>query len=409
MLKVFDGLLTQIDEELPLGRHVFSLFQHLVPVEDLISFFLVRAQEVVVSDPESDVIVRSIVVVIAAFHTVCLLVGAVETFDELLEGTEFFGYFIVIRKTDDLCDVELKVLTVFMEELLGSQDIGAVTIGDKAEVIREFFESPESHPHGQDAGTDTAVIRDAVAEDGAGSGIDNEPEKALFAFYPDIRFITDISTAAVVFIVINEGLDHKGSCSGIVSDLLVGNGYTVQILQCLGGFPKGQTKVHMHGQAQSHDVGVEGPELQGRGVIRKGTQIDLKEVDSEFPVDVVEFIEIPGLVRIIRMDLLETVEVVGTLLVHAFVNDEELTALDRNKGVAAEGTAEDHVLFYRVGIGKETVTTDLAEKLTFVAVVFVEVDHGSAAARTADILRNVAGLTTVDRLKILAILPAVVL
>ena len=101
--------------------------------------------------------------------------------------------------------------------------------------------------------------------------------------------------------------------------------------------------------------------------------------------------------------------VVGTLLVHAFVNDEELTALDRNKGVAAEGTAEDHVLFYRVGIGKETVTTDLAEKLTFVAVVFVEVDHGSAAARTADILRNVAGLTTVDRLKILAILPAVVL
>ena len=66
----------------------------------------------------------------------------------------------------------------------------------------------------------------------------------------------------------------------------------MDILQCLGGFPKGQTKVHMHGQAQSHDVGVEGPELQGRGVIRKGTQIDLKEVDSEFPVDVVEFIEI---------------------------------------------------------------------------------------------------------------------
>ena len=128
MLKVFDGLLTQIDEELPLGRHVFSLFQHLVPVEDLISVFLVRAQEVVVSDPESDVIVRSIVVVIAAFHTVCLLVGAVETFDELLEGTEFFGYFIVIRKTDDLCDVELKVFTVFMEELLGGQDIGTVSV-----------------------------------------------------------------------------------------------------------------------------------------------------------------------------------------------------------------------------------------------------------------------------------------
>ena len=90
-------------------------------------------------------------------------------------------------------------------------------------------------------------------------------------------------------------------------------------------------------------------------------------------------------------------------------NDEELAALDRNKGVAAEGTAEDHVLFYRVGIGKETVTTDLAEELAFITVVLVKVDHGSAASGTADIFRNVTGLTALDRLKIIAILPAVVL
>ena len=64
MLKVFDGLLAEIDEELPLGRHVFSLFQHLDPVEHLIAFFLVRTKEVVVGDPECDVVVRAIVVVI---------------------------------------------------------------------------------------------------------------------------------------------------------------------------------------------------------------------------------------------------------------------------------------------------------------------------------------------------------
>ena len=116
---------------------------------------------------------------LAAFHTVCLLVSAVETFDELLEGTEFFGYFIVIRKTDDLCDVELKVFTVFMEELLGGQNIGTVSVSNKAEVLRELCKAAESHPHGQDAGADTAVIRDAVAEDGAGSGINDEPEKTL--------------------------------------------------------------------------------------------------------------------------------------------------------------------------------------------------------------------------------------
>ena len=80
----------------------------------------------------------------------------------------------------------------------------------------------------------------------------------------------------------------------------------------------------MHGQAQPHDVGVEGPELQGRSVIRKGTKIDLKEVDSELPVDVVEFIKVLWLIRIVRMDLLETVMIVGTLLVHALVNDDSL-------------------------------------------------------------------------------------
>ena len=223
-LKVFDGLLTQIDEELPLGRHVLSLFQLLDPVEDLIAFFLVRPQEVVVGDPKSDVIVRSIVVVIAAFHTVCLLVGTVETLDELLEGAEFSGHFIIVRKTDDLGDVELKVITVFVEELLSGKDVSTVPVGNKAEVIREFCKAAESHPHGQDAGPDTAVIRDTVAEDGAGSSIDDEPEKTLFALYFDVCFIPDISTASVIVIVINERLDYKGGCSCIVGHLLVGDG-----------------------------------------------------------------------------------------------------------------------------------------------------------------------------------------
>lgn len=91
------------------------------------------------------------------------------------------------------------------------------------------------------------------------------------------------------------------------------------------------------------------------------------------------------------------------------MDDEELSVLDRDKSVAAERTAKDHVLFDRIGIGKESVATDLAEELTFVAVVLVEEDHGSATARTADVLRNITSLTTLDRRKFFAVLPAVVL
>jgi len=108
------------------------------------------------------------------------------------------------------------------------------------------------------------------------------------------------------------------------------------------------------------------------------------------------------------MDLVETVKIVGTLLVHALVNDEELAVLDRNKGIATERTAEGHVLFDRIGISKETVTTDLAEELAFITVVLVKVDHGSAAAGTADILRDVTGGAAFDGRKLFAILPTVV-
>ena len=188
----------------------------------------------------------------------------------------------------------------------------------------------------------------------------------------------------------------------------MGDGDAVEILQCLGGFPKGQAEVHMHGQAQPHDVGVEGAELQGGSVVRKGAQVDFEEVDGELPVDVVELIKVLRLVRIIGMDLLQTVQVVGTLLIHTLVHDEELPALDRDQGVAAEGASEDHVLFDRIGVRKETVTADLAEELAFITVVLVEVDHGSTASGAADVFRTVTGFTALDGLKLFTVFPAIV-
>ena len=90
------------------------------------------------------------------------------------------------------------------------------------------------------------------------------------------------------------------------------------------------------------------------------------------------------------------------------MNDEELPAFDWDEGIPAEGAPEDHAFFDRIGVRKETITTDLAEKLAFITVVLVEIDHGSATPWTTDVFRNVTGLTTLDRLKNFIILPAIV-
>ena len=66
------------------------------------------------------------------------------------------------------------------------------------------------------------------------------------------------------------------------------------------------------------------------------------------------------------------------------------------------------MLFDRIGVSKETVTTDLAEELAFITVVLVEVDHGSTASGAADVFRNVTGFTALDGLKLFTIFPAIV-
>lgn len=164
----------------------------------------------------------------------------------------------------------------------------------------------------------------------------------------------------------------------------------------------------MHGQAQAQDVGVKSTELQGRSIIGKGTEVDFKEIDSKLPIDVVELIEVFGLIRIIWIDLFEAILIVGTFLINAFVDDKELPAFNRDKRAAAERTTEDHVVLNRISVRKEKITADLALKLAFVTVVLIEIDHGSAATRAGDIFRDITGLATADGRKFFPVLPAIV-
>ena len=182
------------------------------------------------------------------------LVCAVEPFDHLLEGPELFGDLIVVGKSDDLCDAEHKSVAEFPEELLCSERIGAVTVSNETEVLGKFFEMSESHTHGKDAGTDTAVIGHLIADDGTFGGIEDEPDVGLDAADLDISFIGGESTAGTIIVVVNERLDTDSSGLTVVGYLLVGDGDVIEVFECLRGLAQGQAQVHMQGQAQGHDM-----------------------------------------------------------------------------------------------------------------------------------------------------------
>ena len=270
LLHLQDCLLAQENEQLPLARHVVGIFQMLYFIEDTIVVVLMRSEKVIISDPEGDIVAGTLIVVIAACYAVGGFERTVETLDHLFERAELFGDFVLIRKPDDLSDIKAEVLTELVEELLCRKRIGAVAIGDKAEVFRKLLQLTESHAHSKDAGTYPAVVRDLIAKNGAGYRIHDEPDVSFDSADFDIGFIGNKGGSGFVVIVVNERLDDEGGSPGIIGDLLVGDPDVVKIFESLRSLAQGETKIYMESQTEPHDMGVMPAELQGRSIFRKG-------------------------------------------------------------------------------------------------------------------------------------------
>ncbi len=173
---------------------------------------VMRPEEVVIGDPERKVEDSVVYAVVAAGVAVRSLEGAIEPFDQLLEGTELFGDLIVIGKTDDLSYLESEVLSKQLLKLNGGERIGAVTVSNKAEAFRELIpEAGESLPHCEDTGADAAVVRAPVAEDRTLYSIHDEPDIAFLSTCFDVSLIGDEITGRLVIIVIHERFDEYGS------------------------------------------------------------------------------------------------------------------------------------------------------------------------------------------------------
>ncbi len=227
----------------------------------------VRAQEVIVSDPECQIVVGTVDVVKAVCMTVRGLISPVQAFNHLLEWPVFGGNSIVVCKSDDLGDFKGKVFAQLFYELHCGERICTVSVCNELKVLRQFCKIPKCHTHSEDTGTDATVIRHLIAYDRAGGGVHDEPDVGFDAADFDICLICGEHVSFFVGVLVNKGLDTDGGSFTIVSDLLVGDTDVVKVFQSLGSLAQGKPEIDMECEAQRHDMGVMFTEFQRRSIL----------------------------------------------------------------------------------------------------------------------------------------------
>lgn len=118
---VQDSLLFEEDEQLPLAGHIVRALKHLYFVEDFIFVVFMGAQEVIISNPESQIIVGTVDIVEAVCVSVRGLIGPIQAFDHLLERSIFSRNSIVVGKPNDLSDLKGEIFAKFLTNSIAAR------------------------------------------------------------------------------------------------------------------------------------------------------------------------------------------------------------------------------------------------------------------------------------------------
>jgi hypothetical protein len=121
----------------------------------------------------------------------------------------------------------------------------------------------------------------------------------------------------------------------------------------------------------------------------------------------VEFV-ITLAIRGIGINFFQVVFVIRAVFVDTFPDNKELSALYRDEGMSAEGTAQFKSFMETVVLRGKHRTADLTQELAFGAIVVVKVLGRGITARTACIGRDPAFATPADRSEFAAIVSALV-
>ncbi len=265
-LHIQDGLLPEEDEHLPFAGHVVSALQHLHFVENVVFIVFMRAQEVIVSDPERQIVVGAVDAVKAVCMAVRGFISPVQAFNHLLERPVFGGNSIVVGKSNDLGDFKGKVSAQLFCELHCGKRIRTVSVRNEPEVLRQFCEISECHTHCEDTGAYAAVIRHLISDDGACGSVHDEPDVVFDATDFDVCLVSREYVSFFVGVLVNKGLDADGGSFTVVGDLLVGDADVVKVFQSLRSLAKGKAEIDMECEAQGHNMSVMLTEFQGRGI-----------------------------------------------------------------------------------------------------------------------------------------------
>ena len=77
----------------------------------------VRTQKIIIDNPQSHVIVGTVVIIITAADTVSGFKGTVEPFNHLLVRAELFRDGIIVCEPNYLRDVKLEIIAQLLSEL----------------------------------------------------------------------------------------------------------------------------------------------------------------------------------------------------------------------------------------------------------------------------------------------------
>ena len=107
--------------------------------------------------------------------------------------------------------------------------------------------------------------------------------------------------------------------------------------------------------------------------------------------------------QILLINFLQIVEIVRTLGIHAFMEDEVFPFFFSYKSFPAVRTAQGKLLREAVLFGREVGAAYFAAELSGFAIIAVEIKLRSTTGRTMAIIRDVAGFPPGDRLDLFAV------
>ena len=109
------------------------------------------------------------------------------------------------------------------------------------------------------------------------------------------------------------------------------------------------------------------------------------------------------LLQILLINFLQVAEIIRTLGIHAFMEDEVFPFFFSYKSFPAVRTAQGKLLREAVLFGREVGAAYFAAELSGFAIIAVEIRFRCAAGRTAAVIGDIAGFPPGNRTNLLAI------